>query len=507
MRSLIIIFCILIVNITFSQVRWEKTYGAWGIDRAFAVKQVTDTGFLVVGSTSSFAKQSQFYIVKTHKNGDIDWTKHYGGEGIETAYDVAVTYDSGYAVVGVSNSYGNGYQIYLTRLNQVGDTLWTKTYGGEDWDFAYAIEEMPDSGYIIAGETYSYGAGNNDGYLLRLDKHGDTLWTKTFGGISNDYFKDVKINDKGQLIAVGGTKNFGALDEDIYLLKFNPDGSLIYNETYGFAGDDFASKLTVDTGGIIVAASTHIYGSDDFEGLVVKFDTNGVKKFDQAFFDFSSGDYNQHARAVTKYKNQDSVVVGVDQEQDAWSVIGTQMTGYKLHVSPGLPRITSSSFIKYASSFDENFVTDVDTCYDGGYIYCGYGNGKIGSAGNKTMYVLKTGNDNLTNCGDVDQGCIGNEYDFSAGFAGLTNAENNIELEFFPNPITSKEVLQIKINDHGAYSLRLINQVGQYMFSNMKINRTKSINLSNYNLAKGIYILQFTDESLNSITKKLIITN
>ncbi|MFQ5868905.1 MAG: hypothetical protein ACE5JC_03275, partial [Candidatus Zixiibacteriota bacterium] len=115
--------------------------------------------------------------------GDTLWTRAYGGSGYDRGYSVQQTSDGGYIIAGYTESFGAGdYDVYLLKTDSSGDTLWTRTYGGSDWDRGYCIQQTSDGGYIITGESWSFGAGYSDVYLLKTDSSGDTLWTRTYGG-------------------------------------------------------------------------------------------------------------------------------------------------------------------------------------------------------------------------------------------------------------------------------------------------------------------------------------
>ena len=108
------------------------------------------------------------------------WTKTYGGTYDDYGYSVQQDSDSGYVITGYTTSFGAGYaDVYLVKTDASGDTLWTRTFGGTQGDDGYSVRQTSDGGYIIAGLTYSFGAGGSDVYLIKTNASGDTLWTRT----------------------------------------------------------------------------------------------------------------------------------------------------------------------------------------------------------------------------------------------------------------------------------------------------------------------------------------
>jgi hypothetical protein len=167
------------------------------------------------------------YLIKVDSLGDTLWTKTYGLLLNDIGYSVQQTTDGGYIIAGETFSFGTGSSdVYLVKTDTLGNTLWTRTYGGTDWDGQPSVQQTTDGGYIIAGETFSFGSGSGDVYLVKTDTLGDTLWTRTYGGTDDDDGYSVQqTSDSGYIIA-GHTKSFGAGSNDVYLIKTSVEGEV-----------------------------------------------------------------------------------------------------------------------------------------------------------------------------------------------------------------------------------------------------------------------------------------
>ncbi|OQX50743.1 MAG: hypothetical protein B5M53_11815, partial [Candidatus Cloacimonas sp. 4484_209] len=256
---------------------WTKIFGGMsGNDAGFYVGQTTDKGYIIAGEAFSY-NSGDVYLIKTDSLGDSLWTRHYGGSGIDAGNDAARTADGGYIVVGKTNSYGAGdFDIYIVRTDSLGDTLWTKTYGGINDDVATSVARTTDGGFVIGGWTENFGSGMIDVYLVKSDSLGDTLWTKTYGGTSDDWCTSLaQTNDRGYIIT-GRTYSFGSGGSDVYLIRTDSLGDTLWTKTYGGGSDDngYSVKQTLD-GGYIIGGETQSFGAGGYDVYLIKTDGAG----------------------------------------------------------------------------------------------------------------------------------------------------------------------------------------------------------------------------------------
>lgn len=271
---------------------WSKTFGGTGADAGNSVHETSDGGYIVVGNTEPIgAGTKDVYLVKTGSNGDILWSKTFGGNGGDDGNSVMETSDGGYIIAGETGSYGAGsYDVYLVKTDTNGNALWAKMFGGAGNDDAHSVRQTSDGGYIIAGDTGSFGAGGSDMYLVKTDPNGVELWSKTFGGIGSDYGHSVRQTSDGGYIVSGYTGSFGAGANDVYLVKTDQNGNELWSQAFGGTGTDDGNSVqeTVD-GGYIIAGVTKSFG-EGYDVYLVKTDSNGNVLWAKAFGG-SGGDY------------------------------------------------------------------------------------------------------------------------------------------------------------------------------------------------------------------------
>jgi hypothetical protein len=257
---------------------WTRTYGGIGNDIGYSVCQANDGGYVVVGRTESFgAGGGDVWLVRTDSAGDTTWTRLFGGTSDDGGASVQQTMDGGYILVGYTCSSGAGGQdVYLIKTDANGDTQWTRTYGGAGADAGHAVRQIADGGYIIVGNTESFGAGGQDVWLVKTDAGGDTTWTKTFGGVADDFGVAVQQADDHGYVIAANTLSFGLGFHDVWLIKIDSNGRRMWERTYGgFRHDCAASLQKTQDRGYVILAQSNSFGPGDFDAWLFKTDSRG----------------------------------------------------------------------------------------------------------------------------------------------------------------------------------------------------------------------------------------
>jgi len=267
---------------------WSMTYGGAATENALGeTVQAGDGGYTIFGDTRSFgAGGVDFWLIKIDEDGNMQWNKTYGGTGMETSGDMCVTTDGGYAMSGYTTSFGaGGNDFWLVKTDAAGNMLWNRTYGGTGNEYAYNVIQTVDGGYSLFGQTRSFGAGDNDFWLVKTDSSGNMQWNQTYGGTSSDTGMHVLQTGDGGYALAGITSSFGAGSKDAWLIKTDSTGTMQWNQTYGGTGDEwgYVSLEQTSDGGFAIACQTDSFGAGGLDFWLVKTDTAGNMQWNQTY--------------------------------------------------------------------------------------------------------------------------------------------------------------------------------------------------------------------------------
>lgn len=272
---------------SFAQIRFQKTIGGTNNDEGYSLQQTTDGGYIIAGRTNSFGPGNySVYLIKTNADGDTLWTKTIGGSNIDEAYSIQQTTDGGYIIVGDTRSTGAGdYDVYLIKTNENGVTQWTKTFGGIYSDWGSSVKQTSDNGYVIVGYTSSFGPGENNVYLIRTNTNGDTLWTKAIGPVYPALSSGNSIQqttDGGYIIAGQMRGGSGGINK-VYLIKTNSSGDTLWTKTLGWGqGVGYSVQQTSD-GGYIIGADLDNFDGQSYNVYLIKTNANGDVLWEKTF--------------------------------------------------------------------------------------------------------------------------------------------------------------------------------------------------------------------------------
>jgi uncharacterized delta-60 repeat protein len=376
--------------------QWARTYGGIDFDRAFFIQQTSDGGYIAAGYTASGgAGVSDFWIIKLSLAGAIEWQHAYGGSGDDAAYAVQETSDEGYIVAGYTHSFGAGESDYwILKLTSEGDVEWQFTYGGVGDDTANSIQETNDGGYVVTGYTHAYGAQTSDIWTLKLTSEGDVEWQYFYGGSGDDKSYSVQQTNEGGYIVAGSTQYLGSLDLDFWVLKLTSAGFFDWQRIYGGFGDDVAYYIQETSGeGYIVAGDSNSFGAGESDYWILKLTSEGDVEWQFTY----GGVGDDTANSIQETSDGGYIVSGYT---DSFGAGGSDALVLKL---------TSAGNVEWQRAYggsEEDIAYCIQETSDGGFIAAGYT--ESFGAGGSDFLLLKLFSD-----GDIDPSC---------GLVGISDA-------------------------------------------------------------------------------------
>jgi hypothetical protein len=192
-------------------------------------------------------------LLKYDSSGNLLWQKTWGGLKDDSGQGIAMDSSGNIYVAGFAPSFGaGGYDVAILKFDSSGTLLWQKTWGGNKDDFGYGVSVDSSGSIYVTGRTDSFGAGLSDVFLLRLDSSGNLVWQKTWGGVSYDEGRGITLDSAGHIYVTGLTSSFGTGADDGVVLKFDSSGNLIGQTTWGGSGGDcVCGTPSVDSSGDI----------------------------------------------------------------------------------------------------------------------------------------------------------------------------------------------------------------------------------------------------------------
>lgn len=526
-KSLFIVFLQVIHSaISFAQQTFHKNYGGAEEEMVYAeldmpdVQITSDSGYIICGSTTSFQGwMHDIYIIKTNLKGDTIWTRVFNdsSNGDESASSIKQTDDGGFIVGGWGSpvSTGGSDAVFLIKLSSVGDIIWNKSFKGyarteglmsvvQTSDHGYFITtsllgsqglliktneygdtlwtrvcgnlgeylssgvQTSDGGYVAVGRTSDFGSGAEDVFLVKLNPVGALLWVKTFGGTQGDAGLALRECTDSSLIIVGRTVSFGSGMSDIYVIKTNSIGDTLWTRTLGSTeGEKVHNVEQTPDGGFIIIGSTTSFNSNGFMNLyLIKIDNNGHVLWSRIYGNTS----NDYAGSVKSTPDGGYIIAGNEQGLGAgitdFALIKTDSNGH------------SGCYENDVNTIEKSAATMVTTPVNCPFFYGD-------DIDTSPTYNIKRGGTITTLCSDT--------------INGIEETSSN-DFQIYPNPVTSIATIEYQTTHSGKSTVTVENCLGQIIQSKEIINNKKQ-NIDMSNCASGMYFIKCFDGKQQTVVK------
>lgn len=536
-RKANLVFLLLLYFFTFQSysqapaIDWKVCLGGTGMEGASAeyntanssyglqILQTTDGGYIAAGNASSnngyvsgiHSQSMDMWVIKTNSQGNFQWQKCLGGQAAETAATIAQTTDGGYIVAGVASVDGgdvsgshSGGDMWIVKLDGVGNLVWQKCVGGNGTEKAYSIKQTTDGGYIVAGiADFNEGmvtghhapSFTTDMWVVKLDSVGDLVWQKCLGGSGDDVAYSISQTTDGGYIVAGRTqsKNGDVLDNhtyydvgsaayvasvDYWVVKLNSTGTIEWKKCLGGTGEDVAySVQQTSDGGYVVAGRTvstngdvtNVIGNRD--AWIVKLNNTGNIEWQKSF----GGTNNDIAYFIQHTTDGGFVIAGTSLSNNGDLTLNQGQSDYWVF------KLNNLGILQWQKSLGGS---SVDIAYslaltnDGGFVVAGT---------------------TISQNGDV----VGLHYNVSAtDFWVVKFASHSLDttdfqhetISLYPNPVNN-----ILYLTEIAKNLIIADLSGKKVITASNVSE---INLSH--LSKGTYLVSIKNESGKITTQKII---
>lgn len=468
----------------FGQISFFNYYSDNGADFGEGIIQLEDSSYVLTGASSSFGDApSQAFLMQIDSLGNYMWSKSYGGPESESGRRVLHKANFGYFICGYTSSYGaGGFDFYLAKVDESANLEWENTYGGTGWERVNDAALTRDTGTLLVGETSSNETDNLDIYIVRTDKFGDTLWTKTLGGSGDDKANCIlKYTDSTYFIG-GEYYVEDSIRTKGYMMYLKDDGTVFWERTFGPNGDYWINDLAFDSDPEKIVGIGGGNGplTDGTDGYICLMHKNG--SFWGGFHPTTPGE--MYLTEITNFGNSGDFYT---------SMVFNNQTGYQFGEDVTISKYSSS--FAFQSSFGishdyPDYTGDIVRTSDGGAIVIGHSTAVVSGGNEITVAKIGPGDlypDNI-NDGIINNLVLIDELDLSS------------LVSLFPNPSTGNISLVSETDLYKTY--RLIDSKGNVLRGG---EFYKELNLSLFKEGAGIYFLELKGTTVVPVRLKVMI--
>lgn len=476
---------------------WTKIYAgpslAYYRAEANEIIHTSDGGYAITGNERG-SWDKDVFLIKTDSNGNVQWSKSYGGSDDDVGLSLKQTEEGGFVITGYTSSFGNGSRdVYLLKVNSNGSLLWTRTYGGIFWDFANHIEVTNDNGFVVTGCSSNNVTGF-DLFIMKTDSSGNTVWANTYGGDEDEVGISVKQINDGSYIVTGYTNSYGLGQTDVYLVKTDSNGNALWSNTYGGASDDQGNDVIELTDGFVIVGTTRNFSRGSTDVYLVKVDDSGkgTCKQDTAQSIVNTLNWIQGTGGTESSGNTIKIypILSINQDTSSYDPCECvpPVAGFGVIIM-GWWDVTFEDY----STWADNWFWD-------------FGDGETSTLQNPGHYYEMDGTFNvcLTVSNDCGTDTCCHSVHLESGIGINETGSNELEIFIAPNPFDDFTEIKFVNKKIGKLNLSLINSLGQIVMQIENITGNE-IRIKRNNLTSGLYYFKlFTDIHLVA-TGKLVI--
>lgn len=463
---------------------WTRSFRDGHRAWAYDIQLTNDGSYIIAGHVEMGDNVLiQGYLVKMDSLGSVIWSHNYGGSSFDEFNSVQPTTDGGYIAGGCTQSFGypdGADNFYLVKTNSVGDTLWTRTYGGSSIDRVNCIRQTDDGGYVFTGYSSSSGVISPNCVLFKTDSNGDSLWAHYYGNAFSEIGNSVEQTSDGGYIIAGYLVN--DQDGDGWLIKTDAEGDTVWTHQYGGAySDEFQSVQETADGGFLCGGSTYSYGQSwDSDGYMVKTNSVGDTLWTLAC-DNTEWDYLYSAH-----------------QTEGGYYVATGFTGYEgpTGTDVWLIKADERGDLMWSRTYNSALVADyawaMQQTSDGGYILAGCNGGNL-EEGAPFCYIVKTGPDEISAVPSPPN---------------RETPDSFILYSPYPNPFNSFALISYQVPSSGYLRLNIYNLLGQVVGT--PVNRWHSAGRHSVvwnagDLPSGIYFCRVNSGDFSQTRKVVLI--
>jgi hypothetical protein len=444
---------------------WTRVYVTNHYEFANCIRETSDGGFIIVGYTRTPSWDTDIYLMKTDEAGEISWSETFGGTEDDGGMDIRQTPDGGFIIVGYTESYGAVQNdIYLLKTDNSGDSLWANRFGGDSTDIGRSVYLTSDGGFLITGQTYLFGPGEMDAIVIKTDSLGEESWSSTFGGLAgeiDDGFDALETDDGGYL-AVAKKGAYGPDPEDVWLIKLDENGDSLWTRFYG---DEFVDRglslLRLSSGNYLIAGFAYSFLSESYDVYSVIIDENGELLHSNTYGGFDT-----------------DLGIGAYPTFDGGSII----SGYTRSFSQGeddayLVKIDQTAEMQWDYSFGGEEIDISTSCVqasDGGYLLTGY----TYSFGNTAdIFLIK-----------LEPDATGIDNNSDAIYPNKAAISQN-----HPNPFNAATTISYSLPEQGEVTISIYNLLGQrvdIIFEGMRQAGEHTVVWDADDFSSGVYFVR-----------------